>query len=697
MAFPIFDKQSSAGRTRPTALEIYTSAARQHRNVIIRAPNLGGKKDTFAYYYHTENKKLITSHINISATAALPLAKVETSKNKKTYTRLLNNRFCFKEFEEDFITHEFFLTSPMEDEIPDHAYWKGPAAAPAITLPTPQPTTTRPHFNPLLRTPPQPINTDNYIPSPSPTSHLPRNPRTPTPLPLPTLIDLPELDQEEADRLHAAAAALENEADTHNISASTNTEPIEILTSLISQVARTEIDISAINGSSPPKIPDISSDRLASLLQEQPREKRPLRPAADPPMEMLLVPKVSALGRALAHLQDLRCAKMRHINQLADRRWPITPSVKPVQSPSLVYKERGASLTSTLNSILSGAAAACSRALIHHEEECETAQLNIVHNLWSSGAPWSNDELTAVQRTRDSRSKPLPKPRSNNLPPLTFFVFSESTNGNSLQPDPSSASANNTGTRRPGSTILAQPSQPPAPAGPKKKRNKRPSPQNSPSSSDPAAPTALTTLAEPAAPAAPSNQAAVVTTNTARKNNSSSSRPQGNGRGPQQPQVAARAQVQVQTNRQTLTAAQKSQAARDKEIKARLFKRHNGQPGGLRLNGWTPSRQWKGPGSHHAGGRIIGARELPSRTGPSPPRHAAYAAPAPAANIVPAPATDLNINYALLQNLLMKLLSAQQMPTVQTRTSRWDVPAQPTSTYAAVAAGNNPLGSGRRN
>ena len=696
MAFPIFDRQNSAGSTRPTALEIYTSAARQRRNVIIRAPNLGGKKDTFAYYYHTENKKLITSHINISATAALPLAKIETCKNKKTYTRLHNNRFCFKEFEEDFITHEFFLTTPMDDEIPDHAYWKGPAAAPAITTttPTPQPTTTRPHFNPLLRTPPQPINTDNYLPSPSPTAHQPRIPRTPTPLPLPPLIDLPELDQEEADRLRTAAETVESGSSTHNNSATSNTEPIEILASLISQVARTEINISAINGSSPLKMPDISSDRLASLLQEQPRDTRPLKPTADPPMDILLVPKVSALGRALAHLQDLRSAKMRHINQLADRRWPITPAVKPLQSPSLIHKERGAALTNTLNNILSGAAAACSRALIHHEEESETAQLNIVHNLWTSGAPWSNDELSAVQRIRDTRAKPLPKPRANNLPPFTFFVFSEGPNGNSLQPDPSATSANTTGARRPGNTTNAQPNQSPAPARPKKKRtgnkNNRPSAQNSPPPGDPAT-SASTTTTETAA--APANQAAVVTTNTSRKNNSSSSRPQGNGRGPQQPQVAA----QAQTNRQPATAAQKSQAARDRAIKARLFKRHNGQPGGLRLNGWTPSRQWKGPDTHHTGGGRIGAKGPPSRTGPPPPQRAAYVAPAPAASTAPAPATDLNINYATLQNLLMNLLTAQQVPAVQTRTSRWDVPAQPTSTYAAVAAGNKPHGSGRRN
>ena len=190
--------------------------------------------------------------------------------------------------------------------------------------------------------------------------------------------------------------------------------------------------------------PDVEYDPRAVL--------EVLLPPPDIPVDMLLSNKIQLMGKALAEIDNLMAAKVRHVNLIADGRPPVVPLAKAFQCPSMatVATEE---MVAKLNSIMMACAVECSQVLVRAEEKAEYELREKVAKMAEEwGGRIEPNELAAIVRVKESRLDRIHQTAGGPKDPFVFFELAGIGEKRSIVPHPSGQRAGTSGDKIPGKT-----------------------------------------------------------------------------------------------------------------------------------------------------------------------------------------------------------------------------------------------------
>ena len=167
----------------------------------------------------------------------------------------------------------------------------------------------------------------------------------------------------------------------------------------------------------------------------------------DPPVEYLFDPRLIQIGRTMADMHNVRAAKLRHINELADGRPPITPLPKAFQCP-LMARLASTDLVATLNTLMLDCGVAMSRALIKAEETLENELRRELLNHQGDILP-SHAESHVIKIISEARERNQQVYRPK-IDPLIYYDVTGVGNLARITPHESAMKANTSNSKIPG-------------------------------------------------------------------------------------------------------------------------------------------------------------------------------------------------------------------------------------------------------
>jgi hypothetical protein len=167
----------------------------------------------------------------------------------------------------------------------------------------------------------------------------------------------------------------------------------------------------------------------------------------DPPVEHLFDPHLIQIGKTMADMHNVRAAKIRHVNELADGRPPINPLPKAFQCP-LMSRLASTGLVETLNILLLECGVAMSRELIKAEEKLEEELRRELITYQGDVLPTNAEShvIRIISEARE-RNQQVYRPRTD---PLIYYDITGTGNLARITPHESSMKANTSKNKIPG-------------------------------------------------------------------------------------------------------------------------------------------------------------------------------------------------------------------------------------------------------
>jgi hypothetical protein len=178
-----------------------------------------------------------------------------------------------------------------------------------------------------------------------------------------------------------------------------------------------------------------------------------LVPPVDPPVATLLEPRSVRLGKLLADLSNIRAAKLRHVNEIADGRPPVLPRARLFQCPSMDKLDID-ELLDSWNQAMLRCGHEMSLALVKAEEKAELILRGKIEAEYDV-APVTNLESHTIKIIRDARTRDQ-HPFVPNTEPLTFFIVKGAGKNQRIVPHETAKKANTSGHKIAGKTEEAK-------------------------------------------------------------------------------------------------------------------------------------------------------------------------------------------------------------------------------------------------
>ncbi|KAI9563939.1 hypothetical protein GHT06_007676 [Daphnia sinensis] len=442
---------------RVSLYELEGKAKKARKHLVLRFPTAKGKAGNWDYFYRATEESILSDDtidpeslrtITISS-ATLSCLPLRTSKNKKTYTKI--NRAYFGALEGNI---EGTLISPVEGELPGSLSWAlYNTATPSQLTPRSAPKTTnvyrRNAGGVIVETT---IGESPQLPPPSVRFATPQT--TPTPPNIPS--QATHTQRESPLTVDLTPGGHEEQPLTQT--PQTTLEPLTGHEEPLTQAPLTVINNTPDTHNTPttetPNTHNASTDTLENLvfLAEQAGDTEShsildLIPPTEPPVEALLEPKCTRMGKLLAEVENVVAAKRRHINELADNRPPIVPLARQFQCPSM-RRVANKDLLDKLNAAMMSCARECSIALIKAEEGVEQQLRKEISDL-SEGWNISHDEYASIKYIKESRLSRI-HAYTTRTDPLIFFEITGEGDSLKITPHASGNRANKSGHKIPG-------------------------------------------------------------------------------------------------------------------------------------------------------------------------------------------------------------------------------------------------------